>query len=155
MVYYMNNDSIKSYKMFCRDKYIADFIEDWSDRIKGVQLKIVIRSGVDLTSSWDYASLRYLHKDGVIDDKMVRHWIDNRVTPRTQGGIERKLREAWGMSEYDELTIMHQSLAINVQDFLWVQFNPKATYQKNHPRGKDFIEILPMIPVKRDVDYYD
>ena len=134
---------IMRYKMFDRDTQIGEFIEDWSDMVHGVRLSIILKPDLDL-DNYRYWNLRVLQSGRVIDDRGVRFWIDERCTTSTQDGIERKLK-LWGMSEYDQLTIMHQSSAINLMDSVWVQFNPVATFDRNHPNGSHFEKILPMI----------
>lgn len=133
---------VKQYKLFDRDKQIGVFTEDWSDKAKGVQLSITLDRSLDL-NHYRYWALRAIQKDYVIDDWGVRFWIDERCTPETQDGIDDKLK-AWGLSEYDQLSIMHQSSAINLMDSLWVQFNPNATFERNHPNGGKFEKILGM-----------
>ena len=137
---------VNHYGLFDRDMQIGEFIEDWTDKAHGVQLSIALRPDLDL-NNFRYYALKVLQKDMLIEDKGVRFWIDERCTPATQDGIERKLR-LWGMSEYDQLTIMHQSMAVNMMDSFWIQFNPEATFDKNHPHGNNFERILPMIQVK-------
>lgn len=136
---------VKHYNLYDRNIKIGEFIEDWTDNARGVQLSIVLKPDLDL-SDFRYWALGALQQGMVINDKGVRFWIDERCTPATQDGIEEKLK-VWGMSEYDQLTIMHQSAAINLMDSLWVQFNPDATFDKNHPNGSHFERVLPMVKV--------
>lgn len=131
---------VKIYVMFDEGRQIGRFIED------NGMLQIKLNRDLDL-NNFRYWALRAIQKDYIIDDKGVRFWIDERCIPEYQDGIEEKLK-LWGMSEYDQLAIMHQSLAINLMDALWVQFNPKATFDRNHPRGKYFEKVLPMYEVK-------
>lgn len=138
---------VNHYGLFDRDIQIGEFVEDWTDKTCGVQLSIVLRQDLDL-NNYRYWGLRALQKDMLINDKGVRFWIDERCTPVTQDGVERKLK-AWGMSEYDQLTIMHQSMAVNMMDSFWIQFNPEATFDRNHPHGDNFEKILPMMKVGR------
>ena len=76
--------------MYHKYDYIADFIEIYTDF--GVELRIEIKPEVNLTQ-FKYIDLKVLQKDRVLDDKEVRFWIDNRVTPATQEGIEDKLKK--------------------------------------------------------------
>ncbi len=138
---------VKHYGLYDRDKKIGEFIEDWTDNVKGVQLAIVLRPDLDL-NNFRYWALRAIQSNMKIDNKGVWFWIDERCTPATQDGIERKLK-VWGLSEYEQLAIMHQSMAVNLMDSLWVQFNPEATFDRNHPNGEHFERILPMVEVKK------
>lgn len=125
-----------SYKLYYEREYIADFIEIYTDF--GIELKI--KDSCDL-SKFEFADLNALQKDRVIDTEGVEYWIDERCTPATQDGIEEKLK-IWGLSEYNQLDIMHRSSAITFSDRYWIAFNPKATFDENHPRGNNFKYIL-------------
>lgn len=130
--------SRKTYKMFNKYDYIADFIEIQTDF--GVKLRIELKPNLDL-SEFKYSDLRVLQKGSILDDSAVRFWIDNRITPATQDGIEDKLRD-WGLSEYNQLAIMHKTLGICGDDYYWIQFNPKADFDTCHTRSPKFRKIL-------------
>lgn len=130
--------SRKTYKMYHKYDYIADFIEIYTDF--GVELRIEIKPEVNLTQ-FKYIDLKVLQKDRVLNDKAVRFWIDNRVTPATQDGIEDKLKN-WGLSEYNQLAIMHKTLGICGDDYYWIKFNPKADFDTCHTRSPKFKRIL-------------
>jgi hypothetical protein len=125
---------IKRYKMFWEREYIADFVEYHKDT--GVELNIEIIPTCDLTQ-FKFYELNYWQKNRVVGDEGVRFWMDERCTPATQDGIDEKLK-LWGLSEYDQLSIMHQSGAVNPMDRYWIQFNPKMTFDENHPHGNNF-----------------
>lgn len=128
----------ESYKMFHREQYIADFVELSTNM--GKELEIRIRKDCDL-SLFKFIDLAVLQENRIIYTEGVHTWIDERCTPETQDGVKRKLK-AWGLKGYDQLAIMHMSSAINMMDDYWIDFNTGATFNENHPNGKNFKCIL-------------
>lgn len=39
----------------------------------------------------------------------------------------------------------NKSMAVNTMNGFWIQFNSKATFNKNHLHGDNFERILPMV----------
>lgn len=128
----------KSYKMYYGYDYIADFVEIYTDF--GMELEIRLNDNCDL-SLFRFADLLPLQKNRVINTWGVKHWIDERCTSRSYQDIDYKLK-LWGLSEYNQLAIMHKCSAINSMDDYWIAFNENATFDENHPNGKNFKCIL-------------
>lgn len=88
---------------------------------------------LDKNKKWPML-LKVLQTDGFVDWKMTRWFIENRVTPSYQDGIEDKLKEM-GMEEYDAYLIFRDGNGFNEHDFVWFVFNEEYTFDRIHPRA--------------------
>ena len=61
----------------------------------------------------------------------------NRIIPIARDNLKAYLK-GMELDEYEPISIMHRTLAMNVTDCYWVKFNPTASFDKNHPRGSHY-----------------
>ena len=73
--------------------------------------------------------------NGVVDNENTWWWINDRITPRTQEGIEEKLANM-GMSEYEPWAIFQYNNGMLFDDFVWVGFDLTKTFYNWHPRAQ-------------------
>lgn len=125
---------IKSYDFYYKTIIIGKYTEEWNPPNR-VKLSIQLYDNFNLTKGI-FIGLRVLADENrFIDDKGVRFFIENRVTPAYQDGIEDKLRR-WGLDHYSQLGIFHAVNGMNPKDHLWVKFHDGVEYLKDHPNGK-------------------
>jgi len=68
-------------------------------------------------------SFMLLHdKNGHVNEKMMKLWIEERIVPRTRIGIEDNLKQM-GLTEYDELAILKFTKGRKVTDKCYIDFN--------------------------------
>lgn len=125
---------IESYPFYCRNEEIGRFVEKHTDF--GVELEMHMKPGLDY-DNFDIIDLKPWVENDVINDKGVRFWMDNRCYPRNRQGLEWYL-SIMGLSEYNQLAIMHKTFAINMDDFYSIGFKEDYSFDKNHPKSPNF-----------------
>ena len=119
---------VNVYNIKTMDVTIGKLIETWGNF--GQELRIELDPTKEKYYPLDF---KLLHNNYCFDDKEVMEWIKDRITPRTQDGIEEKLKEM-GMSEYVPWDIFRYAKGMCFEDDTWVQFEPELEYRKIHPR---------------------
>lgn len=80
---------------------------------------------------------RYADKNGYVAEKYVWEYIEDRVAPRTQAGID-ELLESVGIYDYDPLYMYICGNGASPQDPVWVQFDRKSQFKDVNPIYENF-----------------
>lgn len=125
---------IKSYDFYYKNIVIGKYSEEWNPP-KRVKFSIQLYNNFNIEKAVFIKLRAIADANRFIDDRGVRFFIDNRVTPEYQDGIEDKLRR-WGLDHYNKLGIFHAVNGMTPKDHLWIKFHDGIEYLKDHPKGK-------------------
>lgn len=122
------NKELNFYDIMWKDIVIGTLREEWGDF--GQELSIKLDPSKEQYYPMDF---EYLHENYRFDDQGVMDWIEDRIIPRTQDGVEEVLEDL-GLSEYIQWDIFVHNNGMSFEDDVWVKFKKDYTYIKNHPR---------------------
>lgn len=125
----------KRYDFMNRNEKFGEWIEK-IDR-GHVELGIQLGWSFPFNELWVHGLVALSDENNYINHDGVMFWIDNRIIPITRDNLKAYLK-GMELDEYEPISIMHRTLAMNVTDCYWVKFNPNASFDKNHPRGSHY-----------------
>lgn len=112
---YLRNE----YPIYLVKTKVGVFIEEFNPTRKvSIQLDQIV---MDNLYDVRFIYFSQYEKDGVLDDKATREWINRRVFPKTRMNKEALLKEM-GLSEYDQIEILKWNMGTCAKDMFWIKF---------------------------------
>lgn len=113
---------INRYDVMWKDIKVGVLEEHLDDY--GRTLRIILEKPNGLEQPYD---LCIRAENNIVDNETVWWWVNDRITPKTQDGIEEKLKKM-GLSEYDPWEIFKYNNGMTTDDFSWVKFHPEKDW---------------------------